>query len=83
MAETRVLGILIEDRLAEAVEVQRLLTEYGCSIKTRLGLHEADDTKCSRAGLVLLELCGRTEEWDALESKLAALKGVKVRKMSF
>jgi len=40
MNELRILGILIPDRVKDAVKIQEALTKYGCSIKTRLGLHE-------------------------------------------
>ena len=83
MKETRILGVYLENRVAEAGEVQGILTKYGCSIKTRLGLHEADADRCSSHGLILLELAGDAAEWDKLEKDLAACKGVRVGKMSF
>jgi len=59
MAEhVTVLGIRIEDRVKEAGEVQKVLTKFGCSIKTRLGLHEVSNDFCSSSGLILLELTG-------------------------
>lgn len=82
MKEIRVLGVYVADRLTEAGEVQRLLTKYGCNIKTRLGLHEVDDNHCSINGFILLELCGDPEKWDELESALRAVAGIKVEKMS-
>ena len=39
-ADHIVLGIHITNRLQKAAEVQKLFTEFGCNIKTRLGLHE-------------------------------------------
>ena len=35
-----ILGIHITDRLKNAVDVQKVFTEYGCNIKTRVGLHD-------------------------------------------
>lgn len=83
MKEIRVLGVYVENRIAEATEVQGILTKYGCTIKTRVGLHEVDDTQCSSNGLILLELCGDTAEWDKLEKELKSCKGLKIQKMSF
>ncbi len=83
MKEICVLGVYVENRIAEASEVQALLTEFGCSIKTRLGLHEVDDNQCSTNGLIILELCGSRDDMDSLESRLKALKGVSVQKMVF
>lgn len=57
-----ILGIKIEDRMKEAGEVQKLLSRYGCSIKTRLGLHEVAGDYCSTSGLIILELAGPAED---------------------
>jgi hypothetical protein len=63
--------------------VQRLLTEYGCSIRTRLGLHEADQGFCSPNGLLVLEMTDDEKTADALAAKLNAVEGVEVKKMVF
>lgn len=81
--ETRILGILITDRKKEAGKVQGVLTKYGCSIKTRLGLHEATDDVCSTSGLLLLELTGDISEMDKLEKELVATEGTQTQKMIF
>jgi len=80
---TRILGIRITDRQKEAGEVQKTLTRHGCSIRTRLGLHEVSDDYCSTRGLILLELFGENGEQDKLEQELLKLEGVLVRKMVF
>ncbi|MFC2096221.1 hypothetical protein ACFLQ3_00810 [Bacteroidota bacterium] len=81
--ETRILGILITDRQKEAGIVQNVLTKYGCSIKTRLGLHEATDDVCDTSGLLLLELTGDVSEMDKLENELVAVEGTQTQKMIF
>jgi hypothetical protein len=81
--ETRILGILITDRQKEAGKVQSVLTKYGCSIKTRLGLHEATDDVCSTSGLLLLELTGDVTEMNKLENELVAIDGTQTQKMIF
>jgi len=83
MAEMRVLGILVDDRVQEAVAVQDILTRYGCSIKTRLGLHDCGPDFCSKKGLIVLVLTGQESEWDKLENDLSSVKGVKVQRMLF
>ena len=71
MAEhVTVLGIRIEDRVKEAGEVQKVLTKFGCSIKTRLGLHEVSNDFCSSSGLILLELTGPKDEQEKLHELL-------------
>ena len=81
--ETRILGVLITDRQKEAGKVQNVLTKYGCSIKTRLGLHEVSDDICSTSGLLLLELTGDLSEMDKLENALIAIEGSQTQKMIF
>ena len=59
-----ILGIHVTDRLKNAVEVQKVFTEYGCNIKTRVGLHDVDDNVCSPSGVVLIEFFGTDAEAD-------------------
>ena len=68
MKEIRVLGIHINDRVNNAAGIQQILTKYGCSIRTRLGLHDVVDDYCSQCGLILLELSGDMAEWLKLEN---------------
>ena len=76
----QIMAIRIYDRDKSAVEVQRVLTEYGCSILTRLGLHDQSTPgTCSPDGLLVLQLCCCNETSKELESKLNALNGVKVQ----
>lgn len=83
MEEKRILGVLITDRKKEAGEVQKVLTKFGCSIKTRLGLHEASDETCSNEGLILLELTGDYKDMDNLEKELENIEGTETKKMTF
>jgi len=82
MAEhVTVLGIRIEDRVKEAGEVQKVLTKFGCSIKTRLGLHEVSNDFCSSSGLILLELTGPKDDQEKLLETLQKIPGTLIRKM--
>lgn len=81
--EVRIIGVRVEDRQKEAGDVQKVLTKYGCSIKTRLGLHEVNDAFCSTHGLLLLELTGDMQEQQNLENELAKVKGINLQKMYF
>ena len=78
-----ILGIHITDRIHHVDAVQHLLTEYGCSIRTRLGLHETDKGFCSPNGLLLLEMTDDPPKADELMTKLNAVEGVEVKKMVF
>ena len=83
MAKKRILGILITDRKKEAGEVQKILTQYGSSIKTRLGLHEVGDDQLSEEGLILLELTGDSAQMENLEKKLEKIEGTQTQRMDF
>lgn len=83
MKETWILGISISDRLQAASEVQSVLTKFGCTIRTRLGLHEIVDEYVSPEGIILLELTGDPDEFMKLENELLNLDGVTVKKMVF
>lgn len=78
-----VLGVHITDRTHHAHVVQDLLTEYGCSIKTRIGLHEVSEKFCSPNGLLLLEMAGDEKPIFELIEKLNAVEGVDIQQMIF
>ncbi|MFA4964333.1 MAG: hypothetical protein WC709_01670 [Thermoleophilia bacterium] len=78
-----ILGIHITDRLQHAVDVQKVFTEYGCNIKTRVGLHDVDADACSPSGIVLIEFFGSDAAATAMADKLNAIEGVHVQKMVF
>ncbi len=83
MSELRILGVLVQTRSDAARQVQDVLTKYGCSIRSRLGLHNLDVEGCQDCGLILLELYGETEECLRLENELWKIDSVKVQKMIF
>jgi hypothetical protein len=78
-----ILGIYITNRVKDSLQVQHILTKYGCSVKTRLGLHEVQDDNCSPDGLILLELTGDIQECMKLENELRKIGGLEVQKMEF
>ncbi len=78
-----ILGIHVSDRLKNAADVQKVFTEYGCNIKTRIGLHDVDERSCSPSGVVLIEFFGSEDEAATMVAKLDAVEGVGVQKMVF
>lgn len=75
------LGLLIEKKHDVVTSVQKLLTSYGCYIRTRLGVNETFFGE--PAGLIILELTGDKKQRELLEKDLGGLKGVQVRRMIF
>lgn len=78
-----VLGIHIQDRVTQVPDMQKMFTEFGCNIKTRLGLHETSEGACSPAGLIILDTTGDEAQIGALADKLASHDGIDVQKMTF
>jgi hypothetical protein len=76
-------GVHVKDRANQVPQVQKLLTEYGCNIKTRLGLHRVDEQVCSPRGLILLEMFGDLAICRELKAKLSKLDGIDVQEMLF
>ena len=68
--------IVVNKRKKEAVTVQKILTEWGCYIKTRLGLHEDYLDNCSEIGTIILEVVGEAEKHEEMQRKLNLLSGV-------
>jgi hypothetical protein len=83
MSEVRILGVLVSEKSQAATTVQQVLTKYGCSIKTRLGLNNLEKQNCENCGIILLELMGDVNECIRLENDLWAIPGVRVQKMVF
>ncbi|MGE4543030.1 MAG: hypothetical protein AB7D06_02860 [Pedobacter sp.] len=78
-----IVGIHVDDRIKRASDVQQLLTDYGCNIKTRIGLHEVTGQFCAGFGLILLEMIGDPGKVKELAQKLDAIDGVSVQQMVF
>jgi hypothetical protein len=83
MGKKIILGIHLSERVKDAIQTQDVLTKYGCSIKTRLGLHEVSEEFCSPCGVILLELAGDINECEKLENELKKIEGTDVKKMIF
>ena len=74
----KVVVIGIQHRREEADKLQKLLTDHGCQVKARLGLHEAGST-CSDEGLVILQLVPDDPKADSLVDELNKLDGIKAK----
>ena len=78
-----VIGIHVTDRVNKSVNIQQVLTEFGCHIKTRIGLHDVSADFCSPGGIILLEFLGSPETCEAFVEKLTAIEGVEAQTMVF
>lgn len=76
-----VFGIKLLNRVHTAKDFQEVITKFGCSIKTRIGLHEVENGVCSPAGIILIEFIG--DDAAEFEKELLALGEIEVQKMTF
>ena len=83
MSKRTILGVNISARTQAVPNVQAVLTEFGCNIRTRLGLHETTDGSCAPGGLLILDTHGDESSVEKLAAALEAIQGVEVRKMVF
>jgi hypothetical protein len=78
---TMIFGLLLEKDHNLIIAVQKLLTSFGCVIRSRLGVNETFFGKA--AGLILLEIFGDKEQILLFEKDLRSLKNLHFRKMVF
>jgi len=76
--EKSILLLLVGNRTGTAVKVQEVLTNMGCFIKTRLGIHDGSPQECSNSGMLILDILGSKEDKQDLVKKLEVLSDVKV-----
>jgi len=74
-----ILLVLIDKRRQQAEKVQKILTGWGCIIKTRLGLHTGVLDECTDSGLIFIELVGDKDKHVELARKLDMLSGVSAK----
>ena len=79
---TTIIGIGIENRKETAIKVQDVLTEYGCDIKTRLGLSDYKEKECSYKGLILVDVPNR-EKALLIEKELKNIDNIVIKEMEF
>ena len=79
----KILAVHLTDRVTEAVEVQKVFTEYGCNIKTRVGLHDVAGDYCAPGGVIILELVGPDGITAEVGARLAAITGVETKVVEF
>lgn len=79
--EYRIVAVKMDDRQNTAVKVQDILTEYGCVIKVRLGLHNVVPGQCSPSGLVLLEVVPDDPKVEEMLKSLDSIEGVSAKEL--
>ena len=79
---TTIIGISVSNRKETATKVQEILTEFGCDIKTRLGLNDYNENSCTYNGLILVDMPKRKKAIEMI-NELKAIENVTVKEMEF
>jgi hypothetical protein len=75
----KIAGILVKDPNKAGADLQKILTAYGCVIRSRLGINNDK----FNGGVIILDLTGDEKEIELLKNKLNNLHGIEVHYMNF
>ena len=78
---TVIIGIKLNEKEANSVEFQKILTKYNCIIKLRLGINNTSFL-CSQKGIILLQTDSNDIETN-LEKDLLNISGIEIQRMIF
>ncbi len=82
MEKRTIVSVIILNRDDVAVKVQKILTAWGCMIKTRLGIHDGVLDNCTQTGLLILEMVGEDGKIDEFVRKLNLIDGVEAKSLT-
>ena len=77
-----IIGIKLSNRSEKSQQLQDILSDYGCIIRTRIGLHDVDCGKCGENGIILLEVIN-DELVPELQKKLCSIDCIEIQQMVF
>ena len=80
-SDIAVLALMVKNRSEIIDRVQKILTSFGCTIRTRLGINE--DINGENMGLIILELCGENSEMNRLVKSLGDIEHLSLGVISF
>lgn len=76
-----IIGLRVNHRHANAVKLQEVLTQFGCNIKLRVGLHETHEDFCSDDGVIMLQVCGEADVVQSMLATLGEMEGITAKLM--
>ena len=71
-----IIGLRVDHRHSNALNLQKTLTEFGCNIKLRVGLHETGEDFCSDDGVIMLQAFGDKETIGKMMDAFNNVEGV-------
>ena len=79
---TAIIGIKLNNRIENSAQLQNILSDFGCIIKTRIGLHQVKDNICQENGIILLEIIN-AQSLPLLQKALCAIDEIELQQMFF
>lgn len=79
---TAIIGIKLSNRIENSTQMQEILSDFGCVIKTRIGLHEVFNNTCKETGIILLEIIN-AQSVPLLQKALCSIEGIELQQMVF
>jgi hypothetical protein len=79
MNDYQIMIIRVSHRINSADKLQKVFTQYGCNVKTRLGLHEAGEA-CGVDGLIILQLVKGVQDNIDFMNDLNAIEGITAKR---
>ena len=76
-----IIGLRVDHRRSNALALQKALTEFGCHIKLRVGLHETGEDFCSDDGVMMLQACGDQKTIDHMMETFNGMEGIRAKLM--
>lgn len=77
-----IIGIKLNNRIEHSTQMQEILSDFGCIIKTRIGLHDVHNNFCKENGIILLEVINN-QSLPLLQKALCAIDGIELQQMIF
>ena len=76
-----IIGLRVDHRHANALNLEKTLAELGWNMKLRVGVHETSGEYCSDAGAIMLQACGDRDTIEKMVNAFNALEGVSAKWM--
>jgi len=78
---TVIIGVKLKEKGNNSAEFQKILTEFNCEIKLRIGINNSSFL-CSSYGIILLQL-DSLDSAIKLENSLINISGIEIERMIF
>ena len=78
---TVIIGIKLKDKNSNSLELQKILTDYNCDIKLRIGINNSSFI-CSNYGIILLQI-DSLDSAIKIENALINISGIELERMIF